>query len=296
MRRSVSDARARVAILPLAVCLIALSACAPLAVPSAQGGEARLALERPTQPPQVTVLDVGEGDAILLRHGDRAVLIDGGPSPERLKEALARQGVKKLDAVVLTHLHPDHSAGIEHLSETVPFEKLYSPAGFEVVVPSPTLIEVESAAGRTSERLAAGDGLDVGDIHLSVLWPPRGVDLRTQNENSLVALATTPAGSVLLAADAEAPTVESLIDSGKLGRVDVLKVGHHAAEKSVSRHMLEALRPRYAVVSVGEGNPYGYPKQAALSLLADGGVTTLRTDVVGDITIALGAPGAEIRR
>jgi competence protein ComEC len=241
--------------------------------------------------PRLTVLDVGEGDAILLRDGEHTLLIDAGPSPDALSEALARQGVSKLDAVVLTHLHPDHSGGTDGLYKTVPFRDLYAAAGFEAVVPSPTLAELESAAGRSAKKLAAGDRLKVGDIEVQVVWPPLGVDLQTQNENSLVALVRTTDATVLLAADAEAPVLQKLIESEKIGKVDVLKIGHHASKGSLSQSILSALSPKYAVVSVGE-NPYGYPSAFALDLLKERGITTLRTDRAGDVTIGLGAPGA----
>jgi competence protein ComEC len=237
------------------------------------------------------MLDVGEGDALLLTDGEHALLVDTGPDPALLGEALKRQGVSKLDGVVLTHLHPDHSGGIPGLGQTVPYSKLYVPAGFGSVNAAPTVADLEKVAGVPATELRAGEKLNVGRIRVSVLQPANGAVVTDQNSSSLVALASAPGARALLASDAEAPVLEALIDHGSLGNVDVFKVGHHAAGGAVSESILKALSPSYALVSVGE-NDYGYPAPSTLRLLAARGIPTLRSDQAGDVSVWLGPSGA----
>ncbi len=283
---------ARLALVPLVfLCLLALSACASGEPPGgADRGTPRAPTASPDQP-HLTMLDVGEGDAILLTDGDHALLVDTGPDPAKLRAALAREGVSELDAVVLTHLHPDHSGGIQGLSQNVTYPTLYIPAGFRAVQSAPTVADVEKAASVPATELAAGEDLKVGRIVLAVLSPPAGASPGDQNSNSLVALVTAPGASALLAGDAEAEVLEALIDTGRLGKVDVLKVGHHADEGSLSERALKTLSPSYALVSVGE-NPYGYPSPFTMSLLASRGIKTLRSDEAGDVSLRLGPSGA----
>ncbi len=288
----------RLEVLPLAVCLLLLAGCASgrpqgvtiggtPPVPTASGPERRAA--SPDRP-RLAMLDVGEGDAILLTDGDHALLVDAGPDPTALREALARVGVAKLDGVVLTHPHPDHTGGIQGLSEAVPYSKLYVGAGFREPGVASTLAHIERTASVQATELAAGAKLDVGRLRLSVLWPTKGASLTDPNGASLVALVTASGATALLAGDAEAPVLETLIDEGRLGDVDVLKVGHHADEGALSERVVKTLSPSYALVSVGD-NPYGYPSPSTLGLLAAQGIETLRSDEAGDVSIRFDPAG-----
>jgi len=144
------------------------------------------------------------------------------------------------------------------------------------------------AAGAEPVQVAAGNGLRSGDLRLQVLWPPRellgapsvGAD---PNQLALVLLARWRGFSMLLCADAEAEAVP--LDPGP---VDVLKVAHHGSDDAGLAALLERARPRLAVISVGDGNPYGHPTAATLATLAAHGIRTLRTDRDGTVTIDIG--------
>lgn len=232
---------------------------------------------------RVTVLDVGQGDAILLQPAEApAVLVDGGPPGAGLVRQLENAGVSGLGAAVVTHDQSDHAGGIEELLGAIPVERLlFARLGRD-------LLGEATAAGAEAKRVAAGEELRSGGLRLRVLWPPPellGAGARGEDPNrlALVMEATWREFTMLLAADAEAEAVP--LDPGP---VDVLKVAHHGSEDAGLGALLERARPELAVISVGEENSYGHPTAATLATLEQHRVATLRTDVEGTIEIEVG--------
>ena len=257
------------AVLVVAVVLVRLGAT---------GGESAAP---PTAGLRVEVLDVGQGDAILLRPAAApAVLVDGGPPGDDLLAKLDQAGVDSLGIAVVTHEQSDHAGGIQELLERhFPIGRLlYARLGRR-------LRSEADVAGAGPVRVGAGDAIGSGPLRLSVLWPPpellaqplAGAD---PNAQAVVLLAHWRWFSMLLTADAEAGEVP--IDPGP---VDVLKVAHHGSEDPGLGALLDRTTPRLAVISVGVDNPYGHPAASTLSELTQHGVQTLRTDRRGNIEL-----------
>jgi competence protein ComEC len=238
---------------------------------------------------RVSVLDVGQGDAILLRPARApAILVDAGPPGDGIVAKLREEGVDRLGAVVVTHDESDHSGGVEELLGSIPADRLVSARlGRE--------LRAQAAAdGIATVRLAAGGLLRSGRLRLEALWPPpellaaplAGTDPNTQ---ALVLLARWGRFSMLLTADAEAEAVP--IDPGP---VDVLKVAHHGSDDSGLAALLGRTQPRLAVISVGADNPFGHPTPATLATLAGDDVRTLRTDRDGTVEIGISRGQIEV--
>jgi competence protein ComEC len=232
---------------------------------------------------RISVLDVGQGDAILLQPARApALLVDGGPPGDGLGGMLRSAGIERLAVAVVTHEQSDHAGGVEELLGRFPVTRLaYGRL-------SRRLRGEAEAAGTEPVRLAEGATLRSGRLRLEVLWPPRellatpiaGADPNTQ---ALVLLARWGDFSILLAADAEAEAVP--LDPGP---VDVLKVAHHGSEDAGLDLLLDRTAPRLAVISVGAGNPYGHPTAATLAELAAHHVPVLRTDRDGTVVLDVG--------
>jgi competence protein ComEC len=258
-----------------AVALTALGLASLLPLPDVSGTEAG-----PPPGLRVSVLDVGQGDAILLQPAAApAVLVDGGPPGGGLARKLKQAGVEELGAAVVTNDQSDHSGGIEELLGALPVERLL----FARLRRG--LAERAEAAGARPRRIAAGEELRSGQLRLRVLWPPPellGSPQPGQDPNrlALVMEARWRDFSMLLTADAEAEAVPL-----GLGPIDVLKVAHHGSEDAGLDALLDEARPRLAVISVGEGNPYGHPTASTLATLDRHHVPTLRTDLDGEIEI-----------
>jgi competence protein ComEC len=263
-----------------ALAIAALAVACWLPLPRFGGAEA----PPPPRGLRIEVLDVGQGDAILLRPaGAPAILVDGGPPGGQLARKLEQAGVDRLGAVVVTHDQSDHVGGIEELMGEVPVGRFFFARA------SRGLIARAAAAGAEPERIAAGRELGSGALRLRVLWPPPellGAAAVGQDPNqlALVIEADWRDFSMLLTADAEAEAVPI-----EPGPIDVLKVAHHGSDDAGLAGFLDLAQPLLAVISVGEGNPYGHPTAATLATLRAHQVPTLRTDEEGEITIEVEA-------
>jgi competence protein ComEC len=258
--------------------LAGAAAAAVLWLPLPLGAGGVGATAGPDRGLRVEVLDVGQGDAILLQPaGAPAVLVDGGPSGDGLQRKLEDAGVDHLGAAVVTHDQSDHAGGIEELLGAMPVERLV----FARL--NRDLLARALAAGAEARRIAAGAELRSGGLRLEVLWPPPellGGPTADPNRLALVIEARWRGFSMLLTADAEAEAVP--LDPGP---VDVLKVAHHGSDDAGLATLLERSRPKLAVISVGAGNPYGHPTAGTLATLARHRIPTLRTDEEGTVVI-----------
>jgi competence protein ComEC len=263
----------RLSPLVLVICLAVSSLALPgLRWPGATTAELPAGL-------RIVVLDVGQGDAILLDPADGVpVLVDGGPPGGDLRGQLEDEGVSGVAAAIVTHDQSDHAGGIEELLGAFPVRRLLYGRRH------PDLIRDARSAGVRAMPIARGSEIDSGSLRIEVLWPPpavlEGPSPDDLNQTALVLLARWRRFGMLLAADAEAEFVP--IDPGP---IEVLKVAHHGSDDPGLGPLLDRSVPRLAVISVGAHNPYGHPSASTLDTLAEHGVPTLRTDEGGEVTI-----------
>jgi competence protein ComEC len=319
-RRRPRPGRARNAVPPAAA-----SPAQPRSVPGNRTGNGRTAVRaatmalvsaiavagsvvaaRPAGIPRMTILDVGQGDAILV-EGSRGgrLLIDGGPDPDQLLVALDRRippWDRRIDAVVLSHPHEDHVAGLALLLERYAVDRVFEPG---MRGPGPGyaawLRELSGPGSPIAVSLAAGDRLSVDEIALRVLWPLRG-QVPTEppdggtgiNNVSVVFLGQVGARRFLLMGDVEEEIDPALLVAG-LPHVDLLKVAHHGSRTATTQAFVDAVRPSVAVASAGAGNPYGHPARATMERLAAAGARVLRTDRDGTVVAAFEADGMTVR-
>lgn len=231
-------------------------------------------------PAQVVVLDVGQGDAILVREGIHSLLIDTGPAGA-LAEALARQHVWCLDGVVLTHLHDDHTGGVEELGNNYRVNNVLVAEG----VSSALNIELKddiSALGATLTEIKQGSTLTLGSFTLTCLWP-QGETTGQENEDSICFLLQTKSFTMLLTGDAESDVLANI--AAEAGDIDILKVGHHGSALSITQDEAQVLKPEVAIASAGKDNSYGHPTLECQSTLKAADAAFLCTIDHGDITI-----------
>lgn len=264
-----------------------------------------VAAARPARVARISILDVGQGDAILV-EGSRGgrLLIDGGPEPDRLLVELDRRVPpwdRRIDAVILSHPHEDHVAGLGLLLERYRVGRVFEPG---MRGPGPGyaawLSELADAGRPVRLGLAAGDRLAVDEIAMRVLWPVRGQvpamppDGGTGINNvSVVVLGQVGARRFLLMGDVEEGIDPSLLAEG-LPRVDLLKVAHHGSRTATTQPFVDAVRPAIAVASAGAGNPYGHPARATLDRLAAAGARVLRTDRDGTVVVGFEPDGMTV--
>jgi competence protein ComEC len=265
-----------------------------------------VAANRPDGQVRVTVLDVGQGDAILVEGGQGGrLLVDGGPDPDRLLVALDSRlppWDRRIDLLVLTHPHEDHVAGLALLLSRYRVGRTFEPG---MIGPGPGYRAWEAALERLRlrpARLATGDRFGLDEVRFRVLWPdPDAVPRQPAdggtaiNNVSIVLLGEVGRERFLLAGDIEEGIDPILVARG-LPRVDLLKIAHHGSRTSSTGPFLDAVRPRVAVASAGEGNPYGHPAKVTLDRVAARGAEVLRTDRNGSVEVTLdGATELDVR-
>ena len=239
---------------------------------------------------EVHMIDVGQGDSILIMAPKGNVLIDAGDESAEgaLRSYLDSMKIEKIDYLILTHPDADHIGSADMVVNTysvgsVMMEPYTYTSETQVYRNLETAIETRSVA---TIDPSPNDVYSLGDLHITVLGP---LDTyKDKNNNSIVARFDYGETSFMMTGDAETKSEKAMVTqyglTGKL-RCDVLKVGHHGSTTSTSSDFLASVKPEIAIISCGEGNKFGHPQEETLDKLAAAGVTVYRTDKVGTIIL-----------
>lgn len=232
-------------------------------------------------PPSITVMDVGQGDSIVIREGAASLLVDAGVDDAAL-DALVRNNVAYLDGVVITHWDKDHWGGLPSIMQRIPIKRLFIAEGALDAMPS----EIDVDAFEEIVQIAHGDTIGVGGFACDVIWPEGSV-LGEENGDSVCLLVDYEKSDrslrCLLTGDTELDQERSYQD--EVGDIDVLKLGHHGSALSVDAKLLEALDPEVSIASAGRGNSYGHPAQECVDYVRGYGSQFYCTIDSGDVFI-----------
>jgi competence protein ComEC len=233
---------------------------------------------------RVTFLDVGQGEATLVEAPGLRVLVDTGPPSAKVDHILHRRGITSLDAVLLSHDQLDHDGRSAAILRSLRVALLITP-----VLPGAgtSLRDALAAARDRDTRVLTGRPGVVfrrGGVELRIVGPQHATRASPANDAALIVQARQGDCSFLLPADAESP----VLLQDRLAPVGVLEISHHGSGDDTLDRLLERLRPRLAVISVGARNRYGHPSPATLATLAGAHVPVRRTDLEGDISLACG--------
>lgn len=239
---------------------------------------------------RVDFLDVGQGDAILIRTPSYKVLVDGGPSPQTIARRLGERlpfWDRQIDLIVLTHPHEDHLMGLMEVLQRYQVDGiLATPYEHDSSLYRQWRVLIRDRGVR---YVIAGQGQEVrlgSEARLRVLLPGmslfRGTD-SDPNNNSVVLRLEVGGFSALLPGDIEEEAQQKLLAEPLGLESQVLKVPHQGARNALSEGFLGRVNPQVAVISVGESNPFGHPAQETIQKLQ--GIRVLRTDQQGTIEV-----------
>ena len=256
---------------------------------------------------EVTFLDVGQGDGIVIQTGNTVILVDCGSSQDksigknRLVPFLKCKGIDQVDLVFVTHGDQDHISGIQYILEN---------PGCEIQI-GQLLFPVTSIGDPACERLReladereipvgylhAGNFLELpgSDAAIRCLYPDAGSTGEDKNNGSLVLRLDYKDFSMLLTGDVEEEGEGILLQKGEVAPVTVLKAAHHGSASSTSQSFLQAADPDYVIFSYGAGNRYGHPADAVTERCEGIGAELYRTAVSGAITIQTDGKKMQIR-
>ena len=236
---------------------------------------------------QLIALDVGQGDALLARANDNVILIDGGPGKGEsiLMPLLVDRGIHHIDAVVLTHAHPDHCGGIPAVLDQLDVGEMWiNPHRFRgdcaqqilaACIRNATPIHI----ARDNDRLA------LGPLHATAFISDTRFKHSPENNSSLVLRLQIESRRALLTGDAERE-LESELASRNV-RCDILKVGHHGSRTSTTSALLDTVQPRIALISCGRRNFFGHPDASVIESLHRRRIQIDRTDLSHCVTLTL---------
>jgi len=228
---------------------------------------------------EVIICDVKQGDGIIIKEGNRQMVVDVGPKNKEMVRCLNKHlpfWDKKLEVVILTHEDNDHVGGLTEVERYYRIDRLMGGV-------------VESEQINYTDFLSAFDVIRLGKIEFEALSPPAVAgQAGDKNSNSIVGKLRVGEKYFLLMGDADAETEERLVWRGVLrpeeDKVDFLKVSHHGSKDGTTNALLEVVKPEVAIISVGK-NWYGHPSKEVLERLMAAGAEIWRTDERGDIKI-----------
>ncbi len=245
--------------------------------------------EMPADTLQVTVMNVGNADAILLQNGDAAMLIDAGESGDGddVVAVLRQKGIETLQYVIATHADSDHIGGMKTVLENMAVENYimaFMPKGY-----TPTTKTYENVLLTIEKKeipltvAKVGNTFAFGEAKVEILGPAG--EFTNNNDQSVVCKITFGEKKFLFMGDAEQDAEQALLQSGADLKADVLKVGHHGSESGTTTKFLNQVKPQYALITSGKGNRYDHPHSACLDRLQRAGAEIYRSDISGVITL-----------
>lgn len=269
----------------LATALLFLSGCSEKSQPQgtvkteeAEANDAEGKLE-------VHFIDVGQGDATLIRQGEHAMLIDAGDNSKgtAVQAYLQSQNIKKLDYVIGTHPDSDHIGGLDVILYKFEWDMVMMPDLEKDTRTYEDVVKVIQDKGRQITVPMAGETYSLGQAELTIVCPQKSNYGDNSNNYSIGIRLAFGENSFLFTGDAEEESEQDMLASGMDLSADVFKTAHHGSDTANTEDFLNAIRPKAVVISCGEGNSYGHPRAAVLNELRQMGVTVYRTDEQGTI-------------
>lgn len=260
---------------------------------------------------RISVLDVGQADAILLQDGKRNIMIDVGNDVkdkvgdsggrQALIKALDKAGVNRIKTVFVTHHHRDHMGNIMYVRGKYGVSNIYDSGYVNSGYKASVALDRDLRAGRyNGQALKAGDKITIDkNYYIEVLAPGDFLskkDLKNMNNTSLVLMLHYGSFKMLLTGDAEAPVEDALQQKyGTALQADVLKVGHHGSKTSSYWPFISKVKPKYALISCGDFSIYKHPNKNVVGSLTHLGAKVLTTHDHGTLTVTTDGKSFEVK-
>lgn len=233
---------------------------------------------------KVHFIDVGQADSILIQNGDKSMLIDAGNNPDGddVVNYIKGLGIKKLDVVVGTHAHEDHIGGMDTVIKSFDIGQIIMPKAGNTTKTFEDVLTAIANKGLKITSPVPGTEIKLNSATVKIV-APNGSDYKDLNDSSVAIKLTFGENSFMFMGDAEAVSEKQILGKGFDIKADLLKVGHHGSSSSTTQEFLNAVNPKYAVISVAKGNDYEHPHKPTMDKLKAKGIKVYRTDELGTI-------------
>ena len=254
-------------------------------------------LIHPEEPPlpaddrlKVCFIDVGQGDSTLITAGGKTMLVDCGEEEFAGDAAkfLKSSGIERIDYLVGTHPHSDHMGGMDRIIEEFGIGEFIIPHLDDEDIPTTSyflrFLDAAESHGVKLTEAVTGSEFTVGDAHCEIV-APNSKKYEDINNYSVGIVLRHGSESFIFTGDAEGVAEQEMLGGGRLGKMNVYKVGHHGSSSSSTAAFLNVIRPDTAVISCGAGNAYGHPTDSVIRRLSAYTDNIYRTDLCGSIVI-----------
>lgn len=236
---------------------------------------------------EIHFIDVGQAESILIKKGNESMLIDAGNNSDGdlVVDYIKKQNISSLKYVIGTHPHADHIGGLDDVIDTFEIEKVIMPNAVTNTKTFEEVLDSIKNKGLSITKAKVGNSYELNGAQFTILAPNKE-KYKDLNDYSVVIKLVNGNNSFLFTGDAEELSEKEMLENNeRLLKADVLNVGHHGSVTSTSEAFLNAVDPKFAVISAGKDNSYGHPHKEILERLEDKGIKIYRTDLQGDIIV-----------
>ncbi|HFE9700671.1 TPA: ComEC/Rec2 family competence protein [Clostridium perfringens] len=236
----------------------------------------------------ISYMDVGQGDAEYIKVNGNDILIDAGPrsNSKELLEQLKAKNIDDFELVIATHPHEDHIGGMVDVFKEYEVKAFYSPKITHTTKTYENLVKAVKDEGLKTKELKGGMVIDLGEGAKFEVFTPQKSEYEELNDYSPIMKLSFGATSYLFTGDAEKLAEEEALAKYKTSLdSDVIKFGHHGSSSSSSNAFIEAVSPKYGIISCAKDNKYGHPHRETLDIIKKYNIKTFRTDTDGEIIL-----------
>lgn len=236
----------------------------------------------------ISYMDVGQGDAAYIKVNGNDILIDAGPrsNSKELLEQLKAKNIYDFELVIATHPHEDHIGGMVDVFKEYEVKAFYSPKITHTTKTYENLVKAVKDEGLKTKELKGGMVIDLGEGAKFEVFTPQKSEYEELNDYSPIMKLSFGDTSYLFTGDAEKLAEEEALAKYKTSLdSDVIKFGHHGSSSSSSNAFIEAVSPKYGIISCAKDNKYGHPHRETLDIIKKYNIKTFRTDTDGEIIL-----------
>ncbi|MCX0404123.1 ComEC/Rec2 family competence protein [Clostridium perfringens] len=236
----------------------------------------------------ISYMDVGQGDAAYIKINGNDILIDAGPrsNSKELLEQLKAKNIDDFELVIATHPHEDHIGGMVDVFKEYEVKAFYSPKITHTTKTYENLVKAVKDEGLKTKELKGGMVIDLGEGAKFEVFTPQKSEYEELNDYSPIMKLSFGDTSYLFTGDAEKLAEEEALAKYKTSLdSDVIKFGHHGSSSSSSNAFIEAVSPKYGIISCAKDNKYGHPHRETLDIIKKYNIKTFRTDTDGEIIL-----------
>ncbi|MCX0410971.1 ComEC/Rec2 family competence protein [Clostridium perfringens] len=236
----------------------------------------------------ISYMDVGQGDAAYIKVNGNDILIDAGPrsNSKELLEQLKAKNIDDFELVIATHPHEDHIGGMVDVFKEYEVKAFYSPKITHTTKTYENLVKAVKDEGLKTKELKGGMVIDLGEGAKFEVFTPQKSEYEELNDYSPIMKLSFGDTSYLFTGDAEKLAEEEALAKYKTSLdSNVIKFGHHGSSSSSSNAFIEAVSPKYGIISCAKDNKYGHPHRETLDIIKKYNIKTFRTDTDGEIIL-----------